>query len=420
MKIKNTTVKYEDVINKEKPKRQKPKKPNILFRTLLKIVSFPDLIATGFSCKKIGMEKLGKNEPCLILMNHSSFIDLEIATSIFYPKPVNIVCTTDAFMGKNWLMRQLGCFPTKKFMSDLNLIKDMVYVIKTLKSSILMFPEAGYSFDGTTTVLPDSLGKCIKLLNIPVVMVTTHGAYLRQPLYNNLIKRKIKVSADVEYVLSPEEISSKSVNEINELVKKLFSFDAFREQQENNITVKEKNRAEGLNRILYKCPCCNGENTKGEGSILTCLNCGKEYELTENGFMKALNGETEIAHIPDWYLWERECVKKEIEEDNYFIDLPVDIMIMVDTYKVYNVGEGRLTHGKDGFTLTGCDGKINYKQGPAYSYTVNSDLYWYQIGDTVCIGDMNVQYYCFPKTNGDHVVKMRLAAEELFKMNRKK
>ena len=42
-----------------------------------------------------------------------------------------------------------------------------------------MYPEASYSFDGTATPLPDSLGKCVKLLNIPVVMIKTYGAFAR-------------------------------------------------------------------------------------------------------------------------------------------------------------------------------------------------------------------------------------------------
>ena len=91
----------------------RPKKPNVFFRTLLKTVSAPDLIATKFSCRHIGMEKLGKREPALFLMNHSSFIDLEIAANILYPRAFNIVATSDSFVGKSWLMRQIGCVPTK-------------------------------------------------------------------------------------------------------------------------------------------------------------------------------------------------------------------------------------------------------------------------------------------------------------------
>ena len=45
------------------------------------------------------MEKIGKKEPCLILMNHSSFADLQIASHIFFPKRYGIVTTTDGFVG---------------------------------------------------------------------------------------------------------------------------------------------------------------------------------------------------------------------------------------------------------------------------------------------------------------------------------
>ena len=40
----------------------------------------------------------------------------------------------------------------------------------------MLFPEAGYSFDGTSTTLPDSIGKFVKVLGIPLVMITTYGA----------------------------------------------------------------------------------------------------------------------------------------------------------------------------------------------------------------------------------------------------
>jgi hypothetical protein len=37
-------------------------------------------------------------------------------------------------------------------------------LLRKQDSSVLMLPEASYSFDGTATPLPESLGKCIKLL----------------------------------------------------------------------------------------------------------------------------------------------------------------------------------------------------------------------------------------------------------------
>ena len=94
--------------------------------------------------------------------------------------------------------------------------------------------------------------------------------------------------------------------------------------------------------------------------------------------------------------------------------------MMVDDYHVYSVGEGVLTHNTDGFHLVGCDGKLDYKQSPVASYSVNSDFYWYEIGDIICIGDSKTLYYCFPKTEQDVVAKTRLAAEELYKIKKNK
>ena len=176
-----------------------------------------------------------------------------------------------------------------------------------------MFPEASYSFDGTATPLPDSLGKCLKILGAPVVMIRTYGAFSRDPLYNNLKLRKVDVSADMEYLLSPEEIRQKSAGELNELLQEKFSFDNFRWQQENQIRITESFRADCLNRVLYKCPHCAAEGQMlGQGSRISCGSCGKSYELTEYGFLEAVEGETEFPHVPDWYRWERDSVRREL------------------------------------------------------------------------------------------------------------
>lgn len=420
MKIKVKNMRYEDVLALPKEKSYKPIKQPWIFRALLRIVSSVDLFATKFECRKIGMEKLEKDEPCLILMNHSSFIDLKIAATILYPRPFNIVCTSDGFVGKNWLMRLIGCIPTKKFVSDPKLVRDMVYAVKELKSSVLMYPEASYSFDGTATPLPDSIGRCMKMLGVPVVMIRTYGAFQRDPLYNGLQRRKVKVSADMEYVLSAQEVAEKSAEELNRIIENCFAFDNFKWQQENKIRISEKFRADGLNRVLYKCPHCMTEGKMvGKGIKITCEQCGKEYELTEYGFIRAIDSETEFEHIPDWYQWQRECVEQEILDGTYRLDVPVEICMMVNKKCVYRVGTGRILHTPEGFHLTGCDGKLDYRQKPITSYSLYSDYFWYEIGDVICIGDSKVLYYCFPKDCGDIVAKTRLATEEMYKIARR-
>ena len=419
MKIKNRPLSYEEVCALPAAEHRRPKKPSLFFRALLKTLSASDLKATDFSWESEGMERLGRNESALFLMNHSSFIDLKIAATILYPRPFNIICTSDGFVGKAGLMRAMGCIPTKKFITDTTLVRDMLYTVRELHSSLLMYPEASYSFDGTATPLPDSLGKLLKMLKVPVVMIKTDGAFLRDPLYNMLQLRQVKVSATMRYLLSPQEIAAMSAKQLNAVLQREFSFDNFRAQQERGVAVTESFRADGLNRVLYKCPNCKTEGQmEGRGTALRCRCCGKRWELTETGFLRADDGEDLFDHVPDWYAWERKCVREELQSGSYRLDIPVEIRMLVDTKCLYTVGKGRLVHTVDGFELTGCDGKLHYHHAPGASYSLYSDYYWYELGDMICIGDNKALYYCFPLEGGDVVAKTRLAAEELYKLRR--
>lgn len=417
MKIRAKKVDYEKAIKRTKYKHKNPKRPNFFLRKIIRLISVFDLSATHFKYKSYRMDEMGKG-PWLVLMNHSSFIDLEIAHKILKSKPFNIVCTSDGFVGKEGLMRHLGCIPTQKFVTDPSLISDMRYALNKLKTSVLLYPEASYSFDGCATPIPRKMGLLLKRLNVPVVSITTYGAFARDPLYNCLQKRKVRVSAEVRGLLTPEEIKEKSVDELDEILDSVFSFDNFAWQKENNIEIKEKFRADGLNRILYKCAACGAEGKmEGKGIHLTCHACGKKYELTTLGELKALEGETEFPHIPDWYAWERQQVKNEIEKGTYSLDIAVDIGMLIDFKSIYMVGEGRLKHSYEGFSLVGCEGRLNYQQRADACYSLYSDYYWYEIGDVICIGNNDVLYYCFPKDDTP-VAKTRLAVEELFKIKK--
>lgn len=416
MKIRMKDKAYHEAAAVPVPPHKKPTAQWWLFRRLLQVLSFFELRAVRFSCRKIGMERLPKKTPCLVLMNHSSFIDLKIAATLLADSSYHIICTSDGFIGKEWLMRRLGCIPTRKFQTDVMLLKDMAYAVRKLHSSLLMYPEASYSFDGTATPLPDSLGKCLKFLKVPVVMIRTYGAFSRDPLYNNLRKRRVSVSADMEYLLSPEEIEAYSVPQLNDILKQQFSFDGFAWQQQNRVRVAEPFRAEHLNRVLYKCPHCLTEGKmKGAGDTLSCTACGKTYRLTEWGELEAVEGETRFSHVPDWYAWQRDEVRREIRDGRYRMEVPVTIAMMRDMKCLYRVGTGTLVHTNEGFRLEGCDGALTVVQKPSASYSVYSDFYWYQIADVICIGDTDTLYYCFLPSDTDLAAKARLAAEELWK-----
>lgn len=421
--MKNTfkTVDYDTAISKARPKRKKPIKPNIFWRSLVRGASAFSLCGSGFTYTSEGMEKIGKKEPCLILMNHSCFLDMPMAYSILYPRPFNIVTTSDSFIGMGglmgWLMHTIGCIPTQKFVTDISLIKDMTYALKEKKTSILMYPEASYSFDGRATQLPRKMGVLLKKLDVPVVMIETKGAFSRNPLYNQLQVRKgVKVSAHVRCLYTREEVRTLSVQELSDGLDEAFSFDHWQWQKENGIQIHDDFRADGLSRILWKCPHCRTEGEmEGKGEHLTCNHCGKKYYLTPLGELEAVDGESAFTSVPQWNDWQREVVRQQIMDGSYKLDVDVDISLMVDYKAVYNVGSGHLTHDLNGFHLTGCDGKLDYIQPPQHCYGLYADYFWYEVGDVICIGNNDVLYYCFPKS-GDVVAKTRMAVEEMYKL----
>ena len=138
MKIKTRTKKYSEVMAIEKKAHLRPVKPNIFWRTLINVLSVFVLSTLRFKYTLKGMDKLSNKEPALFLMNHSCFNDFEIASKLLYPRAYNVIATTDGFVGMNWLMRQIGCIPTQKYITDVTLVRDITYAVRKLKSSILM------------------------------------------------------------------------------------------------------------------------------------------------------------------------------------------------------------------------------------------------------------------------------------------
>ena len=422
-----TTMKkmdYEKVAALPHPKQRKPIRPHMFWRLLIRFLTIFGMLGTGFKYEKEGFEKIDKDEPCLILMNHTCFQDMEVAHRILFPRAFNIVASNDGFIGffglMQWVMHWIGCIPTQKFVSDLQLVKDMEYCFKELKTSVLMYPEACYSFDGTATTLPAKMGILLKKYDVPVIMIETFGAFSRNPLYNELqIRRHVPITAKARVLYTREEIHEKTVRELSEGVEAAFGFDHFRWQKEQDLRIDQSFRADGLHRILYKCSSCGGEHMEGRWTGIVCQDCGKRWQLTELGELRGEDGKDTITHIPDYYRWERQQVRQEILDGTYRLDVDVDIAMQVDYKAIYQVGRGHLVHDETGFHLTGCDGKLEYHQKPQVHYSLYADYYWYELGDVICIGDTDTHYFCFPP-EGVSVAKLRLAAEELYKLGKQR
>ena len=107
MKVKSRKITHEELVTSYKPPRKSPPYPWFVFRTLVRLLSIGELRKTKFTYTKENMKKIPKG-PCLFLMNHSSFIDLKIASKILFDDPPKLPDPDDAFMyiwvNRFWLL----------------------------------------------------------------------------------------------------------------------------------------------------------------------------------------------------------------------------------------------------------------------------------------------------------------------------
>ena len=158
-----------------------PVRTKWFLRPLTLALSLPDVWKHRAKITRVGTE--GLKPPYVMLCNHNAFLDFKVATRTIWPQRANYVVAIDGFIGREWLLRQVGCICKRKFTNDLTLIRQLKQVIRN-GDVAMIYPEARYSLCGTTAVLPASLGKLCKLLGVPVVTLICHGHHVNSPFWN--------------------------------------------------------------------------------------------------------------------------------------------------------------------------------------------------------------------------------------------
>ena len=397
--------------------KRPPVRTKWYLRPLTYILSAPDNIIHQNHLRKIGCE--GLKPPYLLLCNHNAFMDFKVATKAMFPHRANYVVAIDGFIGREGLLRDVGCICKRKFTNDITLIRQLRRVIKNGDICVI-YPEARYSLCGTTAVLPESLGKLCRLLNVPVVTLICHGHHVNSPFWNTRDRGVKHTEAEMSLLYTPEQLHELSIDEINKGLVNAFQYDDFAWQKERGIVIDKPWRAEGLHKVLYQCPYCKTEyRMSSAGDEIFCESCGKRWRMTELGELSAVEGETEFIHIPDWYEWERENVKKEVAAGIYSSGkMPVTVDSLPNAKRFIRLGEGTMIHDMDGFRVRGvtADGEAfeMVKNVPSlYSCHIEYE-YLGKHGDCVDLNTMEDTWYIYPHDIPFSVTKMALATEELY------
>jgi len=365
----------------------------------------------------------GLKPPYILLCNHIQFLDFMVSAIANFPHRINNIVSIDGFNISPFLLRAIGSVPKRKFINDISLIKNINYILNDLNDIVGLYPEARYSFVGVPSVLPDSLGKMIKISKHPVVLLKFGGHHLQKPTWAKK-SRKVKFITEMKQILTVSDIEKYSSNEINEIIRQAFNYNEYDYQKENNILIKEKYRAEGLHKILYKCPNCSEEfKMDSKGADIFCNKCKHSWTLKETGDLECNQGETKFTSIPEWHEWQRREVRNEIENGAYRFSFSSQVYSMPHPKKFINLGNATFKQDMERIKVSGFyNGKpfhLDRKALDNYSIHVEYQFPYLKGKDIVSISSNNDTLYFVPEET-NKIQKLSLATEELYKYHKEK
>ncbi len=244
--------------------------------------------------------------------NHASFFDPWL---ISYPseQPVSIMMNEDGFKAKaitRWYLEKVGTFPKKKGATD---VRAMKTALKRLKenSPLLIFPEGQTSWDGETQPIFPGIEKLVKRTKLPLLMINISGNFISRPWWSSanrkgtmIVSRKV-VSAETLNGMTPEEVSKMITDYI-------YNNDCKNEKIQA-VKFKCDTPAEGIHRLLWKCPCCNAEDMLVEtAKAMTCSACEREITITPNLTVEN-SGSDRVSDVHDWVQFQKATILENIK-----------------------------------------------------------------------------------------------------------
>ena len=342
------------------------------------------------------------DKPFIALVNHQSFFDMYYVKRLF----ANAKANPSYVVNRHYLMHPLirkpclkaGVIPKKLFYPELSTPLEIMRMLKK-GYPVVIFPEARLSVDGRSYPIIDRSAAFYRRLRTDIVFVKIRGAYFVKPKWR---KRNFRsdVYISAERVLRQEEIAAMTDEELNRLIDESLSYDASMEQTG---PFWQKDKAKGLQNILYRCIDCGAlYTTAGVGNALSCSACGTVHRLNEQYLF-----EDEPFSIGGYYERIRELERKTLSDLHLEADVNTVIFRDTGTYKTKETGYCTLS--KEGFSYRSerASFVIGWDALSALPFSVNTEFETYYNGDL---------YYFYPKENRRQVVRWALLVDMMKEM----
>lgn len=333
--------------------------------------------------------------PAIVLATHTSDQDHILSGMTLYPiRPTYVV--SDHFLHKRdtaGLLKLMHVISKKMFTPDVSTIMNILRAKKE-NAVIVIFAEGRQSCYGHTLPIADGTAELIKKLSVNVYAWKANGAYLTFPKWRNKGDDRIgKIHCTLKHVMTAEDANEKSISEIKEITEKAVLHDD--ELAMADVEYKSKTMAEGVEKILFKCPVCHVEDKiTSDGNHIRC-ECGLDATL-DNEYR--LHG-VPFSRINEWFEWQQ----ASIDVENGHLETKAKLGCCgEDGFMDPGAGEGQVYMDKDIFRLSGI------LHGEEIEFSIQSDkigAFPISPGDHIDIYHNGRLIYIYPQPNKNDSVK---------------
>lgn len=224
-----------------------------------------------------------KDKSYIILGAHTSAIDFVCAAKAVYPRRINVVANRFFVDYKpcRFLMKTLHVIPKRLFTPDTETIKKM-FEAKKKGLTLYMCPEGRLSSSGAGYPVTVGTANLIKKLAMPVYFESSVGGYFAKPKWRKKYVR-YPVEITIEQLLSAEQVSNMSEQEIQAILDQKFNYDECAKFALRQDVKKNSVDVTGLENVLFVCPSCKKEFVMtSQKDRLICEHCKEEFIFNDN------------------------------------------------------------------------------------------------------------------------------------------
>ena len=298
----------------------------------------------GYRCTGDAIPKEG---PVLVLASHGGMLDF-LPVGLAVPGRRVRFVITERFMRGGLLsafLRWMAVIPKMQFHAD---PRCMSQILRTLRAggTVGIFPAGQTSLCGVPGEVSPVIAKLVKKSGANVVAVRLQGSFFAKARFIKGIHR-CPIHADVKLLYTPEQLKNASEEEIYDAIYGGIYYDEFAWQQQNNIRVRSKNRADGYDRVLFACPNCASLYTiRSEGTTVSCTACGVEAQVGEDMHLHWADDMQQPENLRDWFFRQQWAAEEALAQPGYQLEAPVTVLDFPGG-KEFPVGDGKLVLDRD-------------------------------------------------------------------------